>query len=450
MSEPRSLNTKVKNFKLENAYDSHTHWLATGDFFSRLKLYDLKKSEDILNLNVLPEHKRGDWILGVGWDQNHWPGGQFPTREVLDKAFPENPVAFRRIDGHALWVNTEALKRADLFHRNPVSPDGGKVLVGEDDYPTGVLIDLALNKVENLIPEPTPFEVQKDLIKACEIFNQVGFTHIRDLTCSEMQWDEACRLYDRGQLTLAVEQFFNVDGQEDFHQVLNFAKKAQRHHPRLLRPTGIKAYYDGALGSEGAFLSEPYLGKKDRGLVLLERIALKEMMLMTWEEDLEFAVHTIGDEAGDVVASVAFELWEMGHRGVLNLEHAQLLRPETVKKLKDQTVKIHMQPSHWLSDKAWLSEKLSPRVFSFLFPWAELEKNDVLLYFGSDSPIESPSLFRTLEAINSAESGGIKSPERLPLEFHSHPDRSWAPETYTEIENNKIISVFFQGKALIN
>lgn len=439
--------------KLENCYDSHLHWQATGMFAHNLKLHDLKTPEDLGRLKIEKQHMRGDWLVGWGWDQHQMPNGQFPDRHWLDKAFPGVPVAFTRIDGHAFWVSTEALKRAGLYYRNPEQPEGGHIYVGDDGYPTGVLIDLAYTPIEKIIPKISPWQVRADLLKGAEILNAAGFTHIRDMSCDETQWNEACKIADQGLLTLAVEQNFSADDPNDFAKILSLARYAKKSHPRLLRPSAVKIYYDGALGSEGAYLSQPYQSGSGRGVIFLERIQLKEMIQLTWESHLDIAIHTIGDEAAHQVVQVATELWEMGETGQLHLEHAEMLRPETIALLRGKNAICHMQPCHWLSDKKWLREKLGP-LFQYVFPWAALEEAGVAFDFGSDSPIESPVLLATREALRDSADNGIPPLRESWLKYHSHRDHNWVPQTYTEIELDGDMSapptrVVFNGKEIL-
>jgi predicted amidohydrolase YtcJ len=435
--------------QLKNAYDSHVHWLATGAWARRLNLKSLKSAEDILKIKHKPEHKRGDWLLGFGWDQNTWADQNFPTRELLDRAFPGVPVFFSRADGHAFWVSTVALKRADLFHKNAQAPEGGKILKGEDGYPSGVLIDLAGSAVENLIPKADINECIRDLKAAIEIFNQAGFTHIRDMSCDEAQWNASVTLYDRGELSLAVEQCFSADHPNDFHKALNLALRARQKYPKLIRPHAVKIYFDGALGSEGALLSKPYPSGSGQGLQLLERIALKDMIREVWQHNFAVAVHAIGDEACHQVASVAHELWEMGEDGDLHIEHAQVMRPETIQLLKGRRAFCHMQPCHFLSDQFWLKEKLGT-LYEYAFPWRALEDLEIRFDFGSDSPIEVPSIKNNVEALKEAASHDIQNIKKPWANYHSHPDTTWTPNTFTEFSQDfKVQRVSFFGKELL-
>jgi predicted amidohydrolase YtcJ len=439
--------------KLENCYDSHLHWQATGMFAHNLKLHELTSPEDLKKIKIEKSHMRGEWLTGWGWDQHKFADEKFPDRLSLDAIYPGVPVALTRVDGHAFWLSTEALKRAGLFYPNPEQPEGGHIYLDESGYPTGVLIDLAFTPVEKIIPKITPTQVRADLLKGIEILNRAGFTHIRDMSCDEVQWNEACRLADQNLLTMAIEQNFSADDPNNFAKTLNLARHAKKNHPRLLRPSAIKIYYDGALGSEGAYLSQPYQSGSGRGVVFLERIQLKEMIQATWDCNFDLAIHTIGDEAAHQVVVVANELWELGETGRLHLEHAEMLRPETVALLKNKNAICHMQPCHWLSDRKWLREKLGP-LFQYVFPWAALEEAGVPFDFGSDSPIELPILLATREGLEDSAKNGVPPLKQNWLKYHSHADKKWTPNTFTEFDLSADLTappkrVVFEGKDLL-
>jgi len=435
------------SFTITNCYDSHVHWQATGAVSKRLDLSNIRSPSEIQQLRVQPENLIGDWLEGFGWDDNLWPNKDGLHRQTLDQVFGSRPVKMNRTDFHAAWVNTEALRRAGLFYQNVPDPDGGRILKDGSGWPTGVLIDLAMSSVDKLIPRSSEQQVLQNLIAGMKLFNRAGFTHIRDLTCDETEWNAKVHLAQTGQLTLAVEQNFHTSSPDDFSAALRLALHSRRNHPALIRPVGIKIFLDGALGSEGAYISHPYASGSGRGLVLIERIALKEIMAETWSHGLEIAIHCIGDEAAHLAVTVATELWDLGSEGILNIEHAQLLRPETMDKMKGRSVVCHMQPCHWLSDRRWLKEKI-PGLFNCLFPWAELEKRSIPFLFGSDSPIESTAVARNLEAMLDAEKSDIPFTQKPMIIFHQHPNSKWPGQTFTEFTEGHPTRLVFAGQVV--
>jgi len=451
--KPPNLGGFLFSEKIDNCFDSHAHWQATGEIASRLLLHNLKRPEDVLTLKLEPYHYQGDWLIGFGWNQNGWPKSEFPTRTILDRLSPDKPVNLWRADGHASWVNTVALKQAGLLSADGsvVRPlpeiQGGKILVDEKGVPTGVLIDMAKSLVDRLVPEPLPMHIRHHLLKATQIFNQAGITHIRDMSCSETQWNESMHLDQSGLLTLAVEQYFSADDPNDFDKALKLALRARTDKPQNLRVQGLKVYLDGALGSEGAWISKPYPSGSGDGLKLLTSKRLAEMMTESWSYNLDFALHTIGDEAAHQAALVARNLWDQGKKGILHLEHAEMLRPDTVELLRKQTVVCHLQPCHWLSDSKWLRDKVGS-LYEYCFPWRALQENEIAFDFGSDSPIEKPSIEDNIRALKLSSQDGIAPLLGSPFRYHSYADVTWTPNTFSIFENGKPKSVAFRGQHL--
>lgn len=442
----------MHQWTVENCYDSHVHWLATGEWNSRLTLYNLKSPDEVRFIEPQPHYFRGEWLFGWGWDQNNWEENKFPDRHVLDQRFPDFPVAFVRVDGHAVWVNTLGLKRAGLIDdagksKNVDPGEGGKILLDDKGVPTGVLIDLAKSIVDRVIPpQPRP-QVRSYLLQGMKTFNESGFTHIRDLTCDQNQWEVACQLEDSGLLTLAVEQYFDAEDPRNFHKALELALHAKKSKTKLLRPRGIKLYYDGALGSEGALLSHPYRTGSGSGLILLKDSDLSDMMKEVAEADLDFAIHTIGDEAAHRVVSIAHGLAEKDLCPRLHLEHAEMLRPETIALMKEIPVECHLQPCHWLTDHHWLEKKIGDLV-QFIFPWRALQEASIPFDFGSDSPIERPSLPNNLRAIQESSEKGVPRLLGDGIELHAHRDKEWTPNTYTIFDAGHVKKVVFAGRHL--
>lgn len=428
--------------RIDACFDSHVHWAATGEFAQRLRLDTLKSAADVRTLAVQPHHRRGEWILGFGWDDTDWPAPA--TAAALDTWQSAAPVALSRRDGHALWVNSEALRRAGLLESR-VDPPGGRLRRDEHGRPTGVLLDRATEAVFDLIPPASALEMRGHLLKGTQIFNEAGFTHIRDMTADEAQWGAAVRLDESGLLTLAVESFFWARTPDHLQSAITLARRARESATPNLRPRGIKIFLDGALGSEGAWLSRCYHGTERAGLRLWTDAALADALAACWAADLEVAVHAIGDAAVDTVVRLA-----RAHpkSGALHIEHAELVRPETIALMTGLTLTCHMQPSHWLGDHTWLESKVGD-LAAHAFPWRRLQESGIALAFGSDAPIEPPSLERTFRALRESADAGVPRLLGSPATYMSHGDPSWAPNSYTLLENERPTQIVFRGEHLI-
>lgn len=431
--------------RIDACFDSHVHWPSTGEFSQRLKLGHLKSPLDVKTLKPEPGHFRGDWLLGFGWDDHLW--NEKPTRLILDEMYPTVPVVFSRCDAHASWVNTEALKRSGLWELDREIP-GGRIERGSDGKPSGILVDAAEELVRSKIPAASAFEIRRQLLKGVQVFNEAGYTHIRDMTCNETQWNEAIKLDQSGVLTLAVEEYFWIKSADLLDQMISLVIRAKRSQTENLRAMGLKVFYDGALGSEGAYLSKCYHGKDHRGLLLWEKPEVERILRRAWEEKIDVAVHVIGDEAADHLIEITAGLYSKGLKGPLHLEHCELLRADTIAKMAGLEVYCHMQPAHWLTDRKWLKNKIGTLNDS-AFQWRGLQEAEVIFDFGSDAPIEPASIGRLLQALRESADDGVPRLLGQPTSYMSHRDLSWAPNSFTILEEETPHQVVFRGEHLI-
>lgn len=439
-------------WQIPRCYDSHLHLLGTGMIEAGLKLFDLSSAEDVKNIKPQASHFRGEWLVGFGWDQNRWSVAEFPTKEILDRVFPDFPVAFTRADGHTVWMNSKALDKIGYLGKtaNEKSDiDGGLILRDSKGHPTGVFIDLAKIYVDGFIPFPNEEQNQHFLDMALKYLQSRGFTHIRDMSGDEKLWQMLQERDQRGDLKLYIEENFTCENIKDFERALKEAVAARKNQSRHLRAYGIKFYFDGALGSQGAFLSKPYVGTDQRGLTLWPLNEVREVIARTWEKGLDVSVHTIGDEAAHQVMTVAADLWREGKvRGRLNIEHGELIRPETLALIKETQALVHMQPCHWLSDRRWLKEKLGS-LYQYAFPWAELQKQGIPMQWGSDTPIEEASVYNNWLALTESPASGIALLHGNLLAAHSHRDLQWGANCQTTFKDGKVSELIFDGECLI-
>ena len=437
--------------KIENLFDSHTHFLATGEFLSGLNLKFLKSKQDLVNLPKKATSFRGDWLVGFGWNENQFTDLTI-NLQSLDSVFLETPVLFSRVDGHSSWVNTAALKKLNLWKKNKKDFSAEEqMMLGFDAE--GGLIGLLKEKfhIQALISLPSFSKLQKiEFLKmAIASYNQQGFTHIRDMGSTLDQFLLETELEKAGALSLHVIHNFICEDKNDFERALKEAKICQTLESSLLKVAGLKFFYDGSLGSETALLSIPYHGKAKghQGLVNWALSDLEDLMKKTWQEGFEVSVHTMGDEAAHQIVQAARRISTSGVAGILNLEHVQVLRPETIQAMKSLHVVCHMQPCHWLSDQVWLEEKLGALI-SHAFPWESLRTAKVPLFFGSDSPIEPAILSENLRALQESSRQKIKKFNADPLQFHV--STKWPLEkTFCQWDRQKVTEVYFQGKKII-
>lgn len=415
--------------KIPRLYDSHVHWLGTGQIAVGLQLYDLEKAEDIAAIPVKPEYFRGKWLVGFGWDPSKWADKQLPTKEILDRAFPDYPVFLQRGDGHCSWLNSIALDQ-----------------LGFECGHSGILMEEEHFKAYYSLPKLSDNQIRHSLKKGCEIFNSAGFTHIRDMTCDEQQWRAALALEQAGELTLYVQENFLCEQPKDIERVLDLLEKAKTQETAHLKAQGIKVFFDGTLGSDTAWLSQCNCAHHKFSWSSDD---IENLLKQAWSKGFEVAIHTIGDEAAHQVVLAARKVMATNqYTGWLNLEHVEVLRPETVLMMKALHVRCHMQPCHWLSDKAWLKEKLG-ELYKHAFPWGTLSRSGIPLYFGSDSPVARASFWDNQRALTESIKARIPALKGEIVDYHSFAGATLG-ETYTVFSEQNLHELVFDGRVLVS
>ena len=435
--------------KIINCYDSHTHFWATGQVAEGLKLHGLQSADDVRRLQITPGYYRGRWLVGFGWNQNQWPLAEFPTKKILDDVFGATPVFFSRVDGHASWLNSQAIKELKKSGFDfGCDPAGGAVLRDEHGEPTGILLDTAHIAALSLLPNFTIEQHQLFFKSSQKIFNTAGFTHVRDLSMTLASWKLLRKMEMAQQLTVALDAFVTAENLQDLNRVLDDIQQIKNDPSQQMRLHGVKIFIDGSLGSKTALLSHAYQGTSSSGIQIWPYEDIKEFLRKGWTAGQQVAIHTIGDQAAHLAVMAAREVSADGISGRIHLEHVQLLRPETIQMLKPLHVTCHLQPCHWLSDHSWLKKVLPSELVPYLFQWEQLRKNKIPFYFGSDSPIEPASLFNNKTALEQSAVWGVPALNSPWTVFHSHPDKNWCP-SWTELEDGRIKQVYLNQQPLL-
>jgi len=439
---------------ISNCFDSHVHLLATGQVASELKLGHIKNFIDIKNINVQPHQLRGDWLVGFGWNENEWNTADNDLklhRSTLDKLFPDRPVFFSRVDGHTSWINSKAIQILEImgYDFNKDVP-GGEIPRDTRGELIGLLKDQAHIKALLMLPAYSESHLEKFIIQAGQIFNRGGFTHVRDLSMTYNQWQIQKHLCESGQLKLYTEGFVTVENINDFDRGFSDLQKCIKNPSEFLKIKGLKIFVDGSLGSETAYLSQNYFGKNHQGLLCWPENDIRLMIEKCWQNKIEIAIHTIGDQAVHTVATLARQISAAGLIGKIHLEHCQILRPETLQLLKPLHVFVHMQPCHWLSDHHWINSKIGD-LNKHLFQWEMIRKNKIHLDFGSDSPIEPAQLLLNKKALELSALNGIAKLNEDWKKFHSYPKtpmgKTWG-HCETQFNTDEICAVYFNGEKL--
>ena len=368
--------------------DAHAHLAGLGRTLSILNFAGTSSVEQILELakTAPPASYEGEWLVGRGWDQNTWPKGQrdFPTRQQLDALFPSIPVYFTRVDGHAAWVNTEALRRSGVGATTP-DPPGGRIIRDRQGEPAGVLVDHAMALVVSKMPRPTEAQQETRLRASLQKCVSVGLTSVHDAGTDSptlnlfRQWDSL------GALPLRV--YAMGEGYERGKQIPDLGSI----QGKLLTFRAVKFYLDGALGSRGAALHAPYSDEPNqRGLLLIEPTELEKRAKDLIARGYQVAVHAIGDRANtlalDILARAAADAKVVDPRN--RIEHAQILRMEDIPRFAQLGIIASMQPTHATSDMPWAEQRLGPERIAGAYAWKSLLDSGAHLAFGSDFPVE--------------------------------------------------------------
>ncbi len=372
--------------------DGHSHFLGYG--LSKTMNADLVGTtsfDDVIERTK--QHRQqysGEWILGRGWDQNDWQVEEFPTKEKLDEAFPDVPVVLRRIDGHALIANTEALKRAGVTVQTSV--DGGEILKKNGQL-TGVFIDNAMDLILNVIPPPTKAQKIKAL-KADMDCLAAGLTTVTDAGLDKADILLIDSLQKAGELHLRIYAMMSPT-KENFEY---FYKKGP-YFTGKLTVSAVKLYIDGALGSRGALLVEPYTDDPGNyGLQLHPESYYEEMCRKAYDAGFQVNTHAIGDSGNRIMLKTYAKYLKGPNDRRWRVEHAQIVQPDDLHYFKDYNIIPSIQTTHCTSDMYWAEDRLGPERIKTAYAYHDLLQQNGWLINGTDFPVEGISPLRTFYA----------------------------------------------------
>ncbi len=333
------------------------------------------------------------WIIGWGWDQNDWPQQQFPTTADLDVAFPDRPVWLSRIDGHAGWGNSAALRAAEAVQgaralAGDWQPHGGRI-VRDGTAATGVFVDGAMRLVERAIPAPTAAYREEALRRALDAAVRHGLTGVHDMGVSREDLALMRRFADEGRLPLRIDAY--ADGDRD--ALADLCAHGLYHHPGgRLQMEGVKLYIDGALGSRGAALLADYSDEPgNRGLLVTDPAAFAIAVVKARDCGVQLATHAIGDRGNRIVLDTYQQA--LSGSGVRpdprwRIEHAQVVDPQDIPRFAQLRLIASMQPTHATSDMPRAEDRLGHARLEGAYAWRRFLDLGVPLALGSDFPVE--------------------------------------------------------------
>ena len=353
------------------------------------------------------------WIVGRGWNQEKWGLGRFPTAADIDSVVSDRPVWLERVDGHAGWANSLAMKEAGVTAETP-SPAGG-IVEKLDGQPSGIFVDAASELVGRIVPPPLPVVRDRAFATAQDILLSHGITTVADMGTSGEDWTVIRRAGDSGRLRLRILSY--ASGIEPLLAVAGTQPTPWLYDSKL-RMVGVKLYSDGALGSRGAWLKQPYADAAgERGLAFLSDAEIRNLMSRAAMDGFQVAVHAIGDAANAQLLDAIDELsgtYEGDRRW--RVEHAQIVDPADLPRFAQHGTIASMQPVHQASDWRMAEARMGIDRLGGAYAWRSMIDNDVPLAFGSDFPVESPNPFHGLAVAISRE------------DAQGQPPGGWMPE----------------------
>ena len=365
-------------------YDAHCHFYRFALGLRDANLVGTHSWKEVIE--TLQENRRrypqAAWLTGHGWDQNHWPGKQFPTNDTLDLLFPDVPVILTRIDGHAALVNQKALDLAGITPRTPIS--GGTIARDAQGLLTGLLVDNAVRLVSSKIPEPTPAEADRLLLQGQQLCLAVGLTSLADAGLDKPDIDQMAALQRQGRLKLRLYAMLNPTVENRTFYLKNGPVFTDQ-----LTINSFKVYADGALGSRGACLVKPYADKpKETGFLLSTAKEFRALAKVLAASKFQMNTHAIGDSANRLMLNIYGEALHGQKDRRWRIEHAQIITPADMPKFGQFGIVPSVQPTHATSDMSWADERLGMARLKTAYAYAELLKQYGQLALGSDFPVE--------------------------------------------------------------
>ncbi len=418
---------------LPGLIDAHGHVMGLGLGAIQLDLVGTASLQDLQQRlrSYAAAHPNDPWIVGRGWNQELWPDARFPTAADLDSIVPGRPVVLRRVDGHAVVANSAALKAAGITAATK-DPTGGKIERDRQGVPTGLLIDAATDLVDKIIPAPTVAQQDEALANAQRILLGFGVTAAADMGTDFEGWETYRRAGEAGRLQVRIMSYaLDV---ENMRKLAPNGPTDWLYGDRL-RMVGVKLYADGALGSRGAWLKQPYADKPDtHGLRFLTDAVLRAKADEAAKAGIQVAVHAIGDAANaQAIGTYEWLNAKYGGDRRWRIEHVQVVDPADIPRIGKAGIIASMQPTHQTSDRLMAEKRLGLDRLAGAYAWQSMLKTGAKLAFGSDFPVESPNPFPGLAAAVSRQ------------DMEGQPPGGWIPSQRLTFE--QALTAFTRGAA---
>lgn len=404
---------------LPGLIDSHGHLTGYGKSLEYIDLVGTKSYQEVLDLVREKEKivESGEWIRGRGWDQNDWNIKEFPQHQTLSDVTPINPVILSRIDGHAILVNQKAMDIAGIDKNTP-DPAGGKIIRDLNGFPSGVFIDNAEKLITNHVPKYSTEKIRSIIQNAAQRCVEFGLTGMGDAGIPIMRIDDYKYLIDNNKMPIRINAMLADTVVTDIYEFLK-KHKVDSYGNDFLRIKSIKLYADGALGSRGAALLEPYSDDSgNSGLIVTDNIHMLEVCKAALESGFQVCTHAIGDKAIrtmlDVYEEALQENPKTDHR--FRIEHSQIVNLEDIPRYAELGVIPAMQPTHAVSDMSWTEDRIGQERVKGAYAFRSFIDNGITIPCGSDFPVETNNpLIGIYHAVTRQDAKG-------------YPKEGWLPE----------------------
>ncbi|RUO51168.1 amidohydrolase [Pseudidiomarina halophila] len=378
---------------LPGIIDAHGHMLGLGENLMQVDLRTAVSEEDaVTRVQEFATTEAGPWVIGRGWNQENWQNREFPTALSLDEFIVERPVWLTRVDGHAGWANSKALELAGIT-ADTVSPEGGEIIRDANGQPTGVLIDNAMALVESKIPAKNADYYRRALVTAFDHLVSEGITGVHDAGVDATNLAVYRQLAEEGKMPVRVYAMLSAS-----EPTLPDLLAAGPIHTAddSLTVASVKIYTDGALGSRGAALIEPYSDAPNtRGLLVTQPDTIEQLFNLIIPHGFQINIHAIGDRANRIALDKFAHAYEtIGGRNLRHrIEHAQVVHPDDIPRFKELNIIASMQPTHATSDKNMAEDRIGKERMQGAYAWQTFLEQGTIVAAGSDFPVELSNPF---------------------------------------------------------
>ena len=406
--------------------DAHTHLMSLGESFLKVDLKNVPTPEEaIRRIKARATTARpGEWILGWGWDEGSW-AAHYPTHNALTAAVPNNPVVLTGLHSFASWVNKKALDIAGITKATP-DPENGRIIRDErTGEPTGILTNRAQDLVSKHLPALNIIQVKKALELAAAECVRNGLTSVHEARVSPLMIRAFRDLIREGRMPLRVYGMLDGADKQLVDEWLTRGPEVDSTNHRFTIRS-IKIFADGALGSRGAALSEPYSDQPaTRGVVTTTESDLYSLTRRALSKGFQVATHAIGDFANHFVLNAyerATKEVPQAKDARLRIEHAQVVAPSDVPRFAQLGVIASMQPVHCTSDMEWAEKRIGPARIKGAYSWRWLIQSGARVPVSSDFPGETLNPFYTIYAAitrqdpSGTPAGGWHPEQKMTLE----------------------------------